>query len=380
MKRIILGLVLTAAAGFLVLASCGGGKTTVKEEVAYVFDIIVGDVTISGDNGTNWKPAAPGDAVKQADIVKTGPASYCDILMPQRGIFRVEASTVVYISKLQKQLEQLEVRSGKVAVKVSTKLTEGENFLVETKSGVAAVRGTEFVVENMDGVMNTSVNEGEVKVAPVLDIEGDSNVIKTVQEELTVSVTSNETVSFDEKENKEISKDVSALVKDIKEPGKVAEVLDKVKNRTRGKKRAMDKDKDNKVFQELRRQDRLEKIKEMKRERALDKQDKELEKQRKKEARELEEQRKELERQREMEKKELEQNVKDIQDKTGHKGIAKDKVTDEPLTKQQEEDELSRIKDKAKDRAGISKPAATNEAPKSMKDKMQEYKNRKKPQ
>jgi hypothetical protein len=86
MKRIAGIFLLITAAMAVVIFGCN--KKTVQPEVVYLIDVFVGDVQVS-HNGTDWLPAEVGMELKQADIVKTGDNSFCDIVMPNRGIFRV---------------------------------------------------------------------------------------------------------------------------------------------------------------------------------------------------------------------------------------------------------------------------------------------------
>lgn len=225
MKRFAGIFLLITAAMTVVIFGCN--KKTVQPEVVYLIDVFVGDVQVS-HNGTDWIPAEVGMELKQADVIKTGDNSFCDIVMPNRGIFRVTYNSVVYLSKLTEKIEELEVRSGRIAVNVTEKLNDDETFNVATGTAVVAIRGTQFVLEiKPSGAFQTIVKEGTVNVKPAVALNNVQNeeVREQVDNALTVPVEENQAISLDSGQTEYIQELIDSEISDSSTPEEVTEVV-----------------------------------------------------------------------------------------------------------------------------------------------------------
>lgn len=168
---------------------------------SYQLSMTVGDVKVSLNNGSSWNSAAPEMELKEAAIIKTGNNSYCDINMPNRGTFRIVDNSMVSISKLRKQLEEIKVKKGKALFSINKKLKADENFRVETDVAVAAVRGTQFVIEADDQKMKCSVGKGRVAIKRNLNVAAE-DIPEDLKSSLEVDATANQELELTMDENK----------------------------------------------------------------------------------------------------------------------------------------------------------------------------------
>lgn len=314
--------VVAAVLSIALFAGCPGGKTAVKTEGgAYLVDAFVGTVTVSHDNGQKWTPVASGMELRQADMIKTEANSYCDIVMPKRGIFRVSDNSLVSIAKLADKVERLSVAKGKIILNVSQKLADNESFNVETSTGVVAVRGTEFSVENDGETTKTEVIEGTVTVRPNITITASAEVKAIAEEAITVSVTSNESVALNAADNAAAEKEINEGLAKAGSVDEAKKFLGTYKEKAAKKKKKV-QGKHDKAFDEIGKPEKLEKVI------------------------------KAAPRISEEEKKELDKNLKDIQKKTGQVGIASDKVDDQATTKEEDAKKLDENVKKVQERAG----------------------------
>lgn len=172
----------------------------------YSIDIYVGKVQVSHNKGKNWKPVSSEMNLKESDMLKTGSDSYCDILMPGQGVFRAGDNTVIIISKLDEKNAKLDLKKGKVVVKVTKKLESDETFRIDTDIGVAAVRGTEFILDTDNKKLDLSVNEGTVNMKRNVDIPEDVVLDEEMQKCLEVDTMANQSIEFTMDENKTLEK------------------------------------------------------------------------------------------------------------------------------------------------------------------------------
>lgn len=199
MKRFLF-IVLSCA--FFIQFGYSAGKT-------YTIDIYVGKVQVSFNKGKNWKPVSSDMTLKESDVLKTGPDSYCDILMPGHGIFRAGDNTIVVIGKLDNQNTKLDLKKGKIVVKVTKKLDDDETFRVDTDIGVAAVRGTEFILDTDSQKLDLSVNDGTVNLKRNVNIPEDVVLDEEMQKCLEVNATANQSIEFTLNENKTLEQMIS---------------------------------------------------------------------------------------------------------------------------------------------------------------------------
>jgi hypothetical protein len=159
-----------------VCVSCKEKPAVVKLEG--IINFITGDVIIKSSSGES--KAKVGDSVAEGVTVKTGSGSVVDIYFNENVIRILEKSTVEIREFFQeagsgKEFTGLYVEKGKVFSRVAKKLAPGEKYQVTTKTTVAGVRGTEFLVEDSDEGSRIACIEGAVAVKKV--DEDDSKLI-----------------------------------------------------------------------------------------------------------------------------------------------------------------------------------------------------------
>lgn len=162
MKKII---ILITALFFMFLVSCKEKPGVVKLEGMVNFT--TGNVTIKSGSGET--AAKAGDVVAEGSTIITGPGSVADIYFNENVIRILEKSTVVIRELFQeagssKEFTELYVEEGRVFSKVARKLVPGEKYQVTTKTTVAGVRGTEFIVEETEEGSRIACIEGIVAV------------------------------------------------------------------------------------------------------------------------------------------------------------------------------------------------------------------------
>jgi hypothetical protein len=144
---------------------------TVKLEVkGAVTDAKIGDTVVEG-----------------AKISTVGSKSIAEIYIGDHAI-KVTGDSSIAFPRLVLlnggQVTDLSVTKGGVFSKITKKLDKNDSFTVRTPTAVAAVRGTEFMVEETDGKSNIACVDGKVEVADTQNAE--KNVVLDAKEEVTV--------------------------------------------------------------------------------------------------------------------------------------------------------------------------------------------------
>jgi ferric-dicitrate binding protein FerR (iron transport regulator) len=165
---------------------------------------VVGTVTLERQ-GSAAAPVTHGHEFIRGDRVVTGPQSLLVIQVGEESVLQVGADTHVEISALMEGGNtRYNLDSGKVLARVRP-LAKGGTYTIQTKTSIAAVRGTEFGVSLEQGRPVVAVHDGSVAVARVVDeAPRDEKVIEKgnaalVAELITTRpVTESETRDYDE--------------------------------------------------------------------------------------------------------------------------------------------------------------------------------------
>ena len=133
-----------------------------KDDEYAVISFMIGDVK------KNNAVAEIGDIVKENDIITTGENASCDVKIGD-SIIRIKSQSKAIMSSLLRkgttENTTINLDSGKIICKAK-KLLKDDSFIVKTPTTVAAVRGTQFIVEaDKKLTSRIKVFEGEVKVA-----------------------------------------------------------------------------------------------------------------------------------------------------------------------------------------------------------------------
>ncbi|MBN1531902.1 MAG: FecR domain-containing protein [Spirochaetes bacterium] len=145
----------------LVLATIAGCTSDQADEYAMIM-FMMGDVT------KNNASVSIGDLVNQSDVIATGSGAFCDIRIGGSVVRIKEKSRVVFSSLVHSGIAEnttLGLDVGKMLCKPK-RLMKTEKFMVKTPTAVAAVRGTQFIVEaDLQETTRIKVFTGKLKIA-----------------------------------------------------------------------------------------------------------------------------------------------------------------------------------------------------------------------
>ncbi len=148
-------------------------------------NFVTGKVTIA--TGGSQKPAAPGDKVASGMTVTTGSKSLVDIFFGENVLRLTENSELVVSEYLKESASggektDLTLKSGTAYSKVVRKLSKKDSYTIGTRTAVASIRGTEFMVKDEKGKSNVACLVGKVAVRQPEKPETSSVVLKEGQE------------------------------------------------------------------------------------------------------------------------------------------------------------------------------------------------------
>lgn len=201
-------------------------KTT-EQDVAVAFSGVVnfmtGTVKIV-DQAGNKKDAQVGDIISEGSkVVTIGDNSMVQIYIGQNAL-RVLGNTELVMATLKTKTKSgteevdLSIEKGSVFTKVIRKLAKEDKFKVRTKTATASIRGTEFLVEQLNKSTNISCLEGKVAVQDLQ--EQQKEVILNGKEEANVVKGKNivkKQISEDKLKKLQIMSEIKIMQEDIKQ-------------------------------------------------------------------------------------------------------------------------------------------------------------------
>ncbi|MBN2324665.1 MAG: OmpA family protein [Spirochaetes bacterium] len=127
---------------------------------------LVGDVSIKRDD-TAWVKAEIGDVLEEGALIRTGPESYCEIVLGSGTLFRMKNRSELLIALLPSEdggsRSLVRLIKGELFAKAQ-KIAYRSTDSIQTESVTLSVRGTEFLVEkDIDGT-GVLVKGGAVRV------------------------------------------------------------------------------------------------------------------------------------------------------------------------------------------------------------------------
>lgn len=161
----------------IILCLFGASSVLFSDEAKDIAIILKtkGTVKIKSTNPNNWKEARQGLRLTSGDVIKTGDdASTAVMFTDDKSLMKIrENSTVSIQGKRDRSSisKRIKFALGEMWVKVTD---QKSSFLVETPSGVAAVKGTEFytlidqegnmIVIGIEGIISLMNKLGEVLI------------------------------------------------------------------------------------------------------------------------------------------------------------------------------------------------------------------------
>ncbi len=212
----------------LLFIGCGKSEEVAKpvEQVLHV-ESIFGKVAILADDNEKIEVRVGMKLSQGTVIVTEDKDSRCMLRTPAGSMIKLGGESKLVLAKLYKnnklntEKTGLALLAGKVLVKAN-KLAGNDEFSIKTKTAVAGVRGTQFIVEYYGdkGITKVIVKEGKVAVAQKLAVkmpkaldDMSDDVSKQVSEYSTRMVTASQTIKISQKDNNELSKKCEKIIK-----------------------------------------------------------------------------------------------------------------------------------------------------------------------
>ncbi|MBI3549862.1 MAG: FecR domain-containing protein [Elusimicrobia bacterium] len=129
---------------------------------------VEGEVTVYSPGDKDGVPATSGMPVEPGDRVVTAAESRAEIAMDADSIIELEGGTDFTVTSLERKQSSFALAVGSLLAKVQDLLKGGGAMRITSPNAVAAVRGTEFAVEQEagDGPSHVAVfDEGKVAVS-----------------------------------------------------------------------------------------------------------------------------------------------------------------------------------------------------------------------
>ncbi len=198
----------------------------------------LGDVKVK--TGETWSNALVKMKLTEGNEIKTGPGSQCNIVVGRESYISVKEKSHLVLATLFKDVSGMESSSVELKIGKSVlnpkKLLKGESFSVKTPTAIAAVRGTEFIIESQpEGKMKVAVVDGKVELKrriPVLEkvekeIITESQTLTTLNEKVEeekIVIDANQSAFINnkvaEEENRVIEEAVTKHLDKVKEENK----------------------------------------------------------------------------------------------------------------------------------------------------------------
>ena len=217
MRRIVT--LLAVVAFVFVAGGCKKAKDATVERTGLV-NFVAGEVFLIGKDGAEAK-AVVGNEVKQGMKIKTiGKKSFADIYFGENAV-KVLGDTIVEVQVLVTNLttngeeSTFHVEKGQFFSKVSQKLAKDDRYTVKSQTTTAGVRGTEFLVAEVDGKGLVACLKGTVEVKNEASPDRGS-VDVADKKEVTVEKDREMVVRDLSAENRRLMEDISRNFQDMK--------------------------------------------------------------------------------------------------------------------------------------------------------------------
>jgi hypothetical protein len=131
-------------------------------------DNVTGLVEVQRSGKGPWKTLSSDDLIKTGDVVRSGKDGVAEFKWADGTRWKIMPATEIKVKKSiynvvkKSDQSQLELSTGKVFIRIIKALGPSSKFEVETPTAVAAVRGTIFSVEVVNGKTEVAVLKGKV--------------------------------------------------------------------------------------------------------------------------------------------------------------------------------------------------------------------------
>lgn len=222
-----IAMVLIPVAGLGLLTACGKAASSIEPQELQV-TAVTGKVEVA-IAGSGVSPAQVGMRLGQGAEVRTvGDDSTCTLQSPTGSLIRLAGGSALKLSEMTRDSKQnvektsLELVDGKVLVS-ARKMVDKDEFSVRTRTAVAGVRGTKFVVEYAEATgSRVIVREGKVAVYRPIYLKlpesakaGEKEVNESIQKETEVFVNPGEDVKVTKADNEALEKTLQKKVEEV---------------------------------------------------------------------------------------------------------------------------------------------------------------------
>jgi hypothetical protein len=104
-------------------------------------------VSVNGLVRVGNKAIQPGEKVVSGSVISTDKTSSAKLLYPAKSLLDVGPETRFIVKEISHEGGKVELSSGMVRALIKKKLERKNDFIIQTKGSVFAVRGTEFIVQ-----------------------------------------------------------------------------------------------------------------------------------------------------------------------------------------------------------------------------------------
>ena len=137
--------------------SCTPGKTGPRGEV----HLVIGKIEILRNNARI--PLVMGSTLYDNDVIQTGPDGIVVAALDDNSAeIEIQRNAVFKIGTLAKKKRKYGLDSGNLWMRINKKLAHGEEYLLQTPTSTAAVRGTKFFTFKIGDMTGTCYCEGTV--------------------------------------------------------------------------------------------------------------------------------------------------------------------------------------------------------------------------
>jgi hypothetical protein len=146
-------------------------------------DKISGRVEVQRHARGEFSALTEAGVIQTCDVVRTGADGIAEFKWTDGTRWKVMPNTQITVKKATYNMvkksdqRQLDLSAGKVFIRIMKSLAPSSKFEVETPTAVAAVRGTIFSVEVVNGKTEVAVFKGQVKVTTGDDANKDETMI-----------------------------------------------------------------------------------------------------------------------------------------------------------------------------------------------------------
>ena len=209
-------LIIFSNAMILIVIFCLLAQSLVVVQRLAKADKVSGQVEVQRHARGDFSPLSQDGVIQTGDVVRTGANGIAEFKWTDGTRWKVMPNTQITVKKATYNMvkkadqRQLDLSAGKVFIRIMKSLAPSSKFEVETPTAVAAVRGTIFSVEVVNGKTQVAVFKGSVKVTSGDKADKEETMITPGQAAVSGSTGVLQTVT-DDKMNADFTKEATIV-------------------------------------------------------------------------------------------------------------------------------------------------------------------------